>query len=402
MIIAVILTVLALLGIYIFGEPLLSEARKVVVSSLTPTPTLTPASTSTLTATSTPTATLTPRPAATSTPTVLSPHLRHLEHKEHMLDLINAERVQDGKVRLILGDNIAAQLHAEDALRNCFSGHWGLDGLKPYMRYSLAGGYQSNGENGRGLDYCIKPSDNFRPLGDIQQEIRDAVIGWMESPGHRRNILDPTHKKVNIGLAWDRYNLMAFQHFEGDYVEYDELPSIQGTVLFLSGRVKNGVKFSSRADLGVQVYYDPPVHPLTRGQVTRTYCYNYGRQIAMLSQPGRWATDESTASHHPCPNPYDVPPSAPAPQSAHAADRFWEEAYRASNALSSQSITVPWVTASEWKASGTEFSVTANMGDMRPGVYTVVLWAPLGGMDSVISEYSIFHEVTPPTTYSRQ
>ena len=36
---------------------------------------------------------------------------------------------------------------------------------------------------------------------------------WMGSPEHRDNILD--HKKVNIGLAWDKYNLKAVQHFEG-------------------------------------------------------------------------------------------------------------------------------------------------------------------------------------------
>ena len=80
-----------------------------------------------------------------------------------MLELINAERARAGLNPVILGDNIAAQLHAEAALENCFSSHWGVDGLKPYMRYSLAGGYQSNGENGSGLDYCIKASDGTNP-----------------------------------------------------------------------------------------------------------------------------------------------------------------------------------------------------------------------------------------------
>ena len=69
-----------------------------------------------------------------------------------MLELINGERTRAGVNSITLGANIAAQLHAESALQNCTSGHWGVDGLKPYMRYSLAGGYQSNGENGSGLD----------------------------------------------------------------------------------------------------------------------------------------------------------------------------------------------------------------------------------------------------------
>ena len=57
------------------------------------------------------------------------------------------------------------------------------------MRYSLAGGYQSNGENGSGSDYCIKASDGYRAIRSINAEIREAMEGWMDSPGHRRNIL---------------------------------------------------------------------------------------------------------------------------------------------------------------------------------------------------------------------
>ena len=67
-----------------------------------------------------------------------------------MLELINIAREDAGVPPVALGDNDAAQLHAESALANCFGSHWGIDGLKPYMRYSLAGGYQSNGENGLG------------------------------------------------------------------------------------------------------------------------------------------------------------------------------------------------------------------------------------------------------------
>ena len=119
-----------------------------------------------------------------------------------MLELINEERMKAGLNPVTMGDNAAAQLHAETALEGCFSSHWGLDGLKPYMRYSLAGGYQSSGENVHGSDYCITDADNYRPIADIQDEVREAMVGWMNSPGHRRNILRPKHRRVNIGLAW--------------------------------------------------------------------------------------------------------------------------------------------------------------------------------------------------------
>ena len=337
------------------------------------------------------------------------PNLRHLNEKQYMLELINAERKKAGLNPVVLGDNIAAQLHAESALQNCFSSHWGIDGLKPYMRYSLAGSYQSNAENGSGSDYCIKSGDRYRAIVNINRKIDDAIEGWMDSPGHRRNMLDKHHKKVNIGMAWDRYNFLAYQHFEGDYVEYGELPSIstEGT-LSLSGTTKNGVSFGSNRDLGVQIYYDQPPHELTRGQVSRTYCVSGGRQVAALREPltgnRYWPEDKFAKTYKPCPDPYDVPADAPPANSHDEAHALWQEAYDASKNRKEQTIIVPWITASEWSVSRNAFSVTADieelLGKHRDGVYTIVVWGDIDGEDVVISEYSIFHGVTPPDTYT--
>ena len=49
------------------------------------------------------------------------------------------------------------------------------------MRYSLAGGYQPNGENGLGLNYCISAYDGYQALNSIDQEIRDGMEIWMNS-----------------------------------------------------------------------------------------------------------------------------------------------------------------------------------------------------------------------------
>ena len=354
-----------------------------------------------------------PKPLPTTTPTqtpapLPPPYLRHHDAKLYMLELINSERTKAGVPPVTLGNNIAAQLHAESSLANCFGGHWGADGLKPYMRYSLAGGYQTNGENGSGSDYCISASDRYRALGNIEAEIREMMEGWMNSPGHRRNILGKWHRKVNIGLAWDRYNMVGYQHFEGGFVQYDQLPQIMNGTLSMSGSTLNGLRFSRKEELGVQIYYDPPPHSLTRGQVSRTYCYDSGLQIAALRYPltgnSLWTEDEFTDRYSPCPDPYDVSPEAPAPRSHDEAHRFWEQAYAASQAQRERTVTVPWVTASRWTARGTDFSITANVSKLLskygPGVYTVLLWGEVGGEDVPISEYSIFHEIEPPDTYN--
>ena len=70
---------------------------------------------------------------------------------------------------------------------------------------------------------------------------------------------------------------------------------------------------------------------------------------------------------------------------------------------SSETIAFPWITASEWTASGTSFAVKADIREILnrhgDGIYTVMLWGDMGRAREVISQYSIFHGVTPPDTY---
>ena len=348
------------------------------------------------------------RPNATREPTPLpTPHLRHSDEKLYMLDLINRERKKAGVLPVALGDNNAAQLHAEASLEGCYSSHWSRDGLKPYMRYSLAGGYQSNGENLSGSDYCIKARDGYAALSDIKTEIRETMMGWMTSGGHRRNILEKSHRKVNIGLAWDRYNHIAVQHFEGDYVEYTNLPRFDGGDLKFEGEVKNGARFDVGDTISVQIFYDPPPHPLTGGQLSRTYCYGTGRPVVYVREPltGGWYydSDSLSTSYTACPDPYDVPPDAPAPRSPNEAHSHWREAYRASQSLGKVPAVMRAITAASWTAGGNSFSITANIGSVLkkhgPGAYTVVLWGDVGGETEIISEYSIFHEIPRPDGY---
>ena len=202
-----------------------------------------------------------------------------------MLELVNEARTQNGQAPVVLGDNNAAQLHADSLLENCGSGHWGLDGLKPYMRYALAGGYQASGENVSGLHYCNTAADRVVRTY-IAEQVGKAMIGLMNSPGHRATILRPSYSKVNIGIAWDTYNFRVVQLFEGDYIEYAQVPTIDAAgVLKLSGRVSNGAGFPSPRDLSIGIFYDPPPEPLTRGQVSHTYCSNSGRLLTFLRRP---------------------------------------------------------------------------------------------------------------------
>lgn len=348
-------------------------------------------------------------PTTAAAPSPDNPVKRHYQERQYMLTLINEARAEAGLDPVELGANAGAQMHADSALKNCFASHWGIDGLKPYMRYTLAGGYQSNSENGHGSDYCIKAHENYTPVHSIKAEIRDAMKGWLKSPGHRRNILDKHHKKVSIGIAWDRYNVVAYQHFEGDYIEYSRLPEIdESGTLHLSATLRNGAILKSKRDLGIQIFYDPPPQPLTRGQVSRTYCYGHGRQVASLREPlsgnRHWSSNSFTKEHDPCPDPRDVSPDAPPARSLDHAHNLWQEAFNAAENRQPVKITVPWITASKWDVAMESFSVKADIAEVTkrhgPGVYTVSVCAEKDDESIVVSDYSIFHEIMPPDPYT--
>ena len=318
-----------------------------------------------------------------------------------MLALINAARTEAGLSAVVRGDNGAAQVHADNSLANCISSHWSIDGLTPDMRYSLAGGYQSANENVYGSDYCKLPNQGYSAISSVAGEVRKAMEAWMESPAHRDNILKPRQRKVNIGLAWDRFNFMAVQQFEGDFIEYTDLPEIKDDVLSMVGKVKNGANLEHGDHIRVSVLYNPQPQPLTRGQIARVYGSCLGRKVALLSYRGSGRTE---STWKPCLSPYDVAHDAPAPTSASVAHELWEEARARYESLDvSVPITVARVRMSRWELDGDRFAVSADLGDVLeahgPGVYQVVLFGVLDGDVEPISEHSIFHGIPRPSGY---
>ena len=369
----------------------------------TPTPAIAP----TATPIPSPTPEPTPTPSPTSVPKrttsgLTEPQLANA--REYALKLINDARTAEGLNPVTLDDNPAAQSHAEDMLRTCFSGHWGSDGSKPYMRYTLAGGEQYSAENISGIDFCPPDPDRYATKL-IRAEINEATDGLLDSPGHRRNILNPHHRKVNIGISYQRPNLWLVQLFVGDYIRFTTKPIIEHGILTLTGTVTNEVSLEGEDALGVQIFLDPPMRRLTRGQLSRTYCVGSGTQIASLRSPldPGWFYDDDIATKSvdraPCPDPYKIDSGLPPPASYDEADQVWQQAYDASQAVVSRQITYPWITANDWSIDGQNFEVSANISDLLDqhgnGVYTIVLWGEIDGEDVPISRYSIFVPLLP-------
>ncbi len=192
-----------------------------------------------------------------------------LELFNYVLQLINKDRADHKLPPVELAFNAAAQKHAQDMLDNNFLAHWGTDGLKPYMRYTNAGGLNFEGENSA-YSHGSAAIDVKSEIAALQFTMvyDDAASNW----GHRDTILNKLHKKVSIGLAFSSTALALVQQFEGDYLEYYQPPTLQGKVLTLSGRFKlAGLPLNN-----VTISYDPLPQALTRTELVNGPYHSYG------------------------------------------------------------------------------------------------------------------------------
>ena len=325
------------------------------------------------------------------------------------LMLVNEARASAGAPPVVLGDNPAAQAHAESMAEHCFLSHWGMDGLKPYMRYALAGGFQVNGENASGPLLCPGWLPSKYAGGSsgseaaLRKAVSDTVSGFLESPGHRKTMLDPSYLKLNLGIALTGSTFTMVQQFEGDYVDFTVGPFVEDGVLEMAGEVRNGFGFKRDVDLVVFLFYDPPVRPLDRGQLSRSYCYGGGEVVASLAPGapfglwggGRLWTYRGGGEGGRCPDPYLLEPGLPPPSTLSEARGLFDEARERSSLRSGDEVVIPVDGALEWTALGREFRVRADFGpyleERGPGVYTVSLWGLAAGEMRPFAERSLFY-----------
>jgi uncharacterized protein YkwD/stress response protein SCP2 len=112
-----------------------------------------------------------------------------LERTAHeVIALTNAERASAGLPPLYADATLtaAAQAHSADMVARDFYAHASPDGSRPWDRAAAAGcTRRSIGEN----------------IACGQRSPVEVVLGWMNSPGHRANILKRDFTHIGIGLA---------------------------------------------------------------------------------------------------------------------------------------------------------------------------------------------------------
>jgi len=178
------------------------------------------------------------------------------EARKYFLRLINRDREREGLEPVVMDGTAqkAAQEHADDMASHGYTAHFGTDGSVPETRYSAAGGTDIAFENAACFfDNTERKLDKGALfLAAELERIESAFIN--EKPphdGHRKNILNPWHNRVGVGLAQPIGITVpcVAQEFVDHYGKYEPLPASAGvgTKIHVAGEIVEPAIFGAVA-----------------------------------------------------------------------------------------------------------------------------------------------------------
>jgi len=208
-------------------------------------------------------------PSARAAPAPAAKTLDYSRAQHFVLSLINRDRESAGLSPVVLDEDAAnaGLRHARDMAASGFTGHVGSDGSVPEQRYTASGGNHFVQENAACLSDGVKRKLDERPRFEAVKLAALHDMFMAERPpndGHRRNILNPLHNRVGVGLAQSadvRQPCLA-QEFVDKYGEYEALPreTKRGAKLHVAGTVSKPLVFG-----GVGIGRIPPREPSSGG-----------------------------------------------------------------------------------------------------------------------------------------
>ncbi len=111
-------------------------------------------------------------------------------YETEVVKLTNAERLAHGCKALRIDSRLvtAARAHSTDMVKAGFFDHTGSDGSN-FVTREVRAGYPRNGASAENIAYGYRTPEQ-------------VVTGWMNSSGHRKNILNCASTAVGVGLAY--------------------------------------------------------------------------------------------------------------------------------------------------------------------------------------------------------
>ena len=138
-------------------------------------------------------------------------HPKELERR--ILQLTNEARRKNHLPSLDWDNNLAfkAREKSDDMLKKNYFSHTSPEGktVKDRMQEEKPASYRTISQVGEN----IYMGSRFDYATDIKTQARLIVDGWMTSPGHRKNMLDPNYTHLGVGVAARGKDCYATQIF---------------------------------------------------------------------------------------------------------------------------------------------------------------------------------------------
>lgn len=134
-------------------------------------------------------------------------HVTISEFERRIYDFTNVERVKRGLQPLVYEDGLAdlARRHSRNMANFEFFAHEDREGM------SVGG--RKNKYYPQLLVTSIGENLAFYDVSNKRFNASEIVVGWMNSPGHRANILDPQYTHLGVGVVLVDTRLYATQNF---------------------------------------------------------------------------------------------------------------------------------------------------------------------------------------------
>jgi uncharacterized protein YkwD len=218
--------------------------------------------------------------------------------KQYILSLINQERTSM-RLRPVELDDFASKVaenHAQEMLKYEFTSHWNRAGLKPYMRYSYAGGVDAVQENVAGK-WSNSGLDQAR-IPNLVEQLHLAMFNERPPNDHHRvTILQPQHTHVGLAFSFNDNRLQIDEEFVAHYVEIEPI----------ARKLKLGQDITIRGELlyegtdihTIDVFYEPLPEPMTVNELNRSNLYSFPKDRLVLRPKladGYSYPDQSTGS----------------------------------------------------------------------------------------------------------
>ncbi len=115
-----------------------------------------------------------------------------LELERQAFDMLNLKRVENGLKPVVWNDEVArvARSHSQNMANNNFFSHQGLDGRTVDDR-----------ADSFGIRNWRRIGENIAYNRGYENPVEYAVLRWMQSQGHRENLLSDKWKESGIGIA---------------------------------------------------------------------------------------------------------------------------------------------------------------------------------------------------------